>query len=139
MKHLIRAAALVFAAALSTVSAQDTTVWDGVYTAAQAERGDKRFADTCASCHGADMAGGPGIPGVTGIEFMFKYNNKTVGELFDYLKENMPPGQQGSLTDAQYLDLTAAILKGNGFPEGSTELAADAATLKTIRITRAKS
>ena len=137
MKVLLPAA-LLFVAALSTAHTQEKTVWDGVYTAAQAERGDKRFAADCATCHGADMAGGPGVPGVTGIEFMFKYNNKTVGELFDYLKQNMPPGQQGSLTDPQYLDLVAAILKGNGFPEGMSELPSDAAALKTLTITRAK-
>jgi cytochrome c len=138
MRALLPAAALFFLAAAISTHTQEKTVWDAVYSAAQAERGDKRFAEACAPCHGADMAGGPGIPGVTGIEFLFKYNNKTVGELFDYLKENMPPGQQGSLTDTQYLDVVAAILKGNGFPEGPSELATDPAALKTIRITRAR-
>jgi cytochrome c len=138
MRALIPAALLVFGAALSTTSAQDKTVWDGVYTPAQAERGDKRFADACAPCHGADMAGGPGIPGVTGIEFMFKYNNKSVGELFDYVKQNMPPGQQGSFTDAQYLDMVAAILKGNEFPAGTNDLPAETAGLQGIKITRSK-
>jgi mono/diheme cytochrome c family protein len=134
---LIPAAAL-FTAALSGAHAQEKTAWDGVYSTAQAERGDKRYADACAPCHGADMAGGPGIPGLTGIEFMFKYNNKPVAELFDYMKANMPPGQSGSLTDPQYADVVAAVLKGNGFPEGPTELASSAEALKGIFITRVK-
>jgi quinoprotein glucose dehydrogenase len=135
MKTAILTAAVVFVAALSTVRTQEKTVWDGVYSAAQAERGAKRFADNCAACHGEDMAGGPGIPGVVGIEFMFKYSNKPVSELFDYVKQNMPPGQAGSLTDPQYLDIVAVILKGNEFPAGSADL--DQAALKEIKITKA--
>jgi cytochrome c len=129
---------LLAALARTVVQAQDRTVWDGVYTTVQAERGATRFAETCAACHGEDMAGGPGIPGVTGIEFMFKYNDKTVGELFDYVKMNMPPGQQGSLTDTQYADVVAAILKGNEFPAGATDLPPDAKALEQVRITRAR-
>jgi mono/diheme cytochrome c family protein len=136
--RLVLIVGFAFLAAWGTVQGQNKTVWDGVYTAAQAERGAKRFEETCAACHGADMAGGPGIPGVTGIEFMFKYNKTSVGELFDYVKQNMPPGQAGSLTDPQYLDVVAVILKGNGFPEGATELPADAGALKAIAITRDK-
>jgi mono/diheme cytochrome c family protein len=131
-------AAGLFVAALCSVHAQDKTAWDGVYTAAQAERGAKHFADSCAPCHGADMAGGPGIPGLTGIEFMFKYNNKPVAELFDYMKTNMPPGQAGSLTDPQFVEVIAVVLKGNGFPEGSTDLPPDPQALKQVTITRAK-
>jgi mono/diheme cytochrome c family protein len=136
MHALIAAALLVYVAALATMSAQEKTAWDGVYAAPQAARGEARYAEACATCHGADMAGGPGVPGVTGIEFMFKYNGKTVADLFDYLTQNMPPGQQGSLTDAQYLDLTAAILKGNGFPQGAADLPPDRASLAAIRLTR---
>jgi S-disulfanyl-L-cysteine oxidoreductase SoxD len=136
MKAFIVPAALVFLAALTSTAAQEKTAWDGVYSAAQAERGAKRYADNCAACHGEDMAGGPGIPGVVGIEFMFKYNGKPVSELFDYVKQNMPPGQAGSLTDPQYLDVVAAILKGNEFPAGSADL--DPAALQGIRITKTK-
>jgi hypothetical protein len=52
------------------------------------------------------------------------------------MKMNMPPGQGGSLTDPQYVDVVAAVLKGNGFPEGTADLAPDA--LKGITITKAK-
>jgi hypothetical protein len=51
---------------------------------------------------------------------------------------NMPPGQQGTLSDAQYVDVVAATLRRNGFPAGDTELPADLAALKTIRILRAR-
>ena len=136
--HLL--AALGFVAALATAvgSAQERTVWDGVYSAAQAERGVKRYEENCSACHGADMMGGPGVPGLAGAEFLFNWNNKTAADLFEFLKTNMPPGQQGSLRDDQYLDIAAAMLKTNEFPEGAADLPADVTALKRIKITRAK-
>ena len=96
------------------------TVWDGVYTAAQAQRGTKVYADQCSTCHGAEMKGGPGIPGLVGPEFQFSWNKKPVGGIFDYARMFMPPGQAGSLSDQQYVDIVSAILQGNGIPASET-------------------
>jgi S-disulfanyl-L-cysteine oxidoreductase SoxD len=132
------AAAVAFAAtvSLTVASAQDAgtrTVWDGVYSTAQAQRGAKLFADQCSTCHGVEMKGGPGIPGLVGPEFQFSWNKKPVGGVFDYVKMFMPPGQAGTLSDAQYADIVAAILQGNGFPSTeSTELPANKAELDSI-------
>ena len=115
------------------------TVWSGVYSAAQAERGEKRYADQCATCHGAEMAGGAGIPGLAGVEFLFGWNNRSLAELLDYLKQNMPPTQPGVLSDAQYADVIAAMLKANKFPAAASgEMPTDRAGLGPIRITREK-
>jgi mono/diheme cytochrome c family protein len=135
--RLFALAVLLLLAALGT-HAQDRTVWDGVYSAAQVERGDKQYDENCSACHGVDKMGGPGIPGLAGAEFLFNWNNKTVADLFDFLKTNMPPGQQGSLRDDQYLDIVAAIMKANEFPQGTVDLPADVAALKTIKISRTK-
>ena len=115
------ALAVVAAAAVNVVHAQaPRTVWDGVYTAAQAERGTKVYTDQCSTCHGSEMKGGPGIPGLVGPEFQFSWNKKPVGGIFDYAKMFMPPGQSGSLTDQQYVDIVAAVLQNNGFPPSPT-------------------
>ena len=34
------------------------TVWDGVYTAAQAQLGAAAYREACASCHAEDLGGG---------------------------------------------------------------------------------
>lgn len=99
------------------------------FTAAQAARGEKAYADACALCHGADMAGGPGVPSLSGPDFAFGWKSKPTAELFDYIHKNMPPGQAGSLGDQQYLDIVAAILAKNGVAAGQTELAPDAPSL----------
>ena len=136
LKHV---SLLVAVAALAAAAyAQEKNAWTGVYTAAQAERGMKRYEESCGACHGADLMGGPGIPGLAGAEFLFNYNNLTAADLFDFVKNNMPPGQQGSLNDQQYIDIVAAMFKANEFAAGSAELTPDLAALKAIRITRAK-
>ena len=101
------------------------SVYDGVYTAEQAKRGTTSFNSTCAMCHGESMQGGGGAPAAAGPEFIFSWGGKNAGELFTYLKANMPPGGGGTLSDQRYADIMAAIFKTNEFPEGKTELTAD--------------
>jgi len=94
----------------------------GLYTEAQAERGKALYAGACALCHGPEMGGGPAAPALTGPEFQFGWNGRSVGELLEYVHKNMPPGQAGSLTDQQYADVVAAMLKTNNLLAGTTEL-----------------
>ncbi len=137
-------AAALCAAAVSLVSvirAQDAgprTVWAGVYTESQAERGGKLYADQCASCHGAEMMAGAGAPSLAGPEFTFSWETRPLGGLFDFIKENMPPGQSGGLRDQEYAAIVAAMLKRNGFPASMTELPAAKADLDKITFVTSK-
>ena len=121
------------------VSAQARTVWDGVYTTAQAERGLKLYAANCSSCHGAEMVAGAGAPSLTGPEFPFSWNKKPASGLFDYARMFMPPGQAGSLSGQQYADIVAALFKASEFPaSATTELPATKADLDAITILSSK-
>lgn len=114
-------------------------VWDGVYSVKQAERGETLIAEKCATCHGGDMTGGAGVPGVAGVEFMFNWNNNRVGGLYDLISKTMPLDAPSSLGAAQYLDILAALLKFNGFPfTEMTDLPSTRESLDDILITRAK-
>jgi mono/diheme cytochrome c family protein len=129
-----------FAGYRNTGHAQQPTrnVWTGVYTPAQTERAAKAFKERCASCHGDELRGGVGAPSLRGPEFQFSWDKKSVGELFAYLKMNMPPGATGEVTDQQYADIIALVLKANGVPEGSTELLPTKADLDSLVITASK-
>jgi mono/diheme cytochrome c family protein len=110
-------------------------VRDGIYTAAQAERGRAVYARECAVCHADNMRGGPGSAAVAGIGFQYLWQGRTVGDLFGVMRATMPPGRQGVLSDRQYADILAAILETNGFPAGEgEELPADPAVLSEIRL-----
>jgi len=131
-------AAAMALAAIPGNAQKKRTVWDGVYTGEQAERGMTSFKSQCSMCHGESMQGGGGVPAAAGPEFMFSWDNKSTAELLDYLKTNMPPGQSGSLSDQRYTDIIAAILETSEYPKGGMELPADSKALAEIQITREK-
>ena len=118
----------VFLAALGTaiVSAQakpaGKTVWDGVYTDAQAERATATFSSTCSRCHTLSADGNRPL---SGDKFWEGYTQKTVADLLTFVSKNMPNGQGGTLPAATYNDLVALILKSNGLPAGKTEVTPD--------------
>ena len=114
------------------------SVTDGVYTAEQAKRGADTFAAKCAMCHGGDMQGGPEAPAMAGAEFLFSWGGKTAGALYDYIHINMPPGEQGSLSDQRYADILAAIFQKNEFPAGQAELSPDPKALADLVIPKDK-
>ena len=105
------------------------TVWDGIYTDAQAERGRGFFAEHCASCHGADLRGGES-KALVDKRFWSDWQETTVDYLFTQISTNMPFSDDGSLAGklprGVYVDIVAHILKSNGFPAGQRELTAEA-------------
>lgn len=98
------------------------TVWDGVYTDAQAARATGVFGQSCSRCHTLDAQGNRPL---VGDKFWERNTQKTVGDLLTFVRTNMPNGNGGSLSDSSYNDLVALILKSNGFPAGMTEVAPD--------------
>jgi mono/diheme cytochrome c family protein len=106
------------------------TVWDGVYTEAQAERAQVAFGASCARCH---TLTGEGTRPLSGDKFWQGYTQRTVGDLLTFVSTNMPNGQGGTLPATTYNDLVALILKSNGLPAGTAELTPEAtATVQII-------
>lgn len=116
--------------------AQDTTrsVWDGVYTADQAKRGETAYATNCAACHGDQLTGGEMAPPLAGGEFLSNWNGLTMGDLFDRIRTTMPAGKPGSLSRETNADIAAFILSFNKFPAGALELPHQSEVLKQIKI-----
>ena len=141
--HVVTAAIIPLATALalqSVASAQPTkSVWDGVYTEEQANRGKQGYADQCASCHGPELTGGEMAPALSGGDFMSDWDGLTVGDLFERIRISMPQNAPGSLSGQQNADILAFVLASNKFPSGSTELAKEAMILKTIKFEAKKS
>lgn len=109
------------------------SVWDGVYSEAQTQRGSAAYAKLCASCHGSDLTGQGQTPPLTGDDFKADWNNQTVDDLFEEVQTSMPADHPGSLARADTADIVAFILKSNQFPAGSADLSSDAAALKQIK------
>ncbi len=110
---------VAFAAPADT--AAHKSVWSGVYTAAQAARGDVAYDKSCSlSCHQPRLNGYGGV--LIGASFTEHWREDNLGNYFDRIKGTMPRGAPGSLSDPTYVDIIAFILKSNGFPAGNSEL-----------------
>ena len=115
------------------VSAQQTqSVWDGVYTEAQAMRGEPLYAQECAACHGPDLEGGEMAPGLSGGEFVWNWNGLSMGDLFERVRVSMPQDNPGKVSRQQKADILAFMLLRNEFPVGETELATRTERLSRI-------
>jgi S-disulfanyl-L-cysteine oxidoreductase SoxD len=123
------------AIASGRVDVQDTSVWRGVFTTAQADRGKAVYASHCSRCHGTDLAG-TRASALAGERFMDQWEAHTLEHLFRRIRDAMPPGDERSVTDADKRDALAYVLQQNGFPAGSNELAIDDGELARVQITR---
>src|SRR5258706_41014 len=104
-------------------STRRRTVWDGVYTEAQAARGMTAYGQSCAGCHALATEGKSPL---VGDPFWKSFAQKTVGDLLEFVSTNMPNGKPGSLDETTYNEIVALMLKSNGFPAGTTELGRNA-------------
>src|SRR5579872_2551511 len=83
---------------LGLASAQPpVSVWDGVYSDAQAGRGAALYQTACASCHGDKLQGKGQTPALMGSDFVMDWTGMTVGDLFDKMQTSMPADKPGSL------------------------------------------
>lgn len=136
------AAGLVIGLAASAggaIAAQEgRSVWDGVFTAAQADRGSAFYAKECASCHGEGLMGQDQAPGLVGPDFLATWNGQTVSDLFEQTRKSMPKENPNTFSRQEYLDVVAFMLRANGYPAGKTELPRATAELTELRISQLK-
>ncbi len=104
------------------------TIWDGVYTAAQAARGEVVVAQNCGICHSSNEW--------VGTMFISSWSGRPVGALHTQIRTTMPFDAPGRLSAAQYTDIVAYMLKLNNAPVGESELPSSDDALNTIAATR---
>ena len=124
-------AAAVLCSALSAQTA--ASVWDGVYTDAQTDRGKTLYKTECASCHTETLEGSGQIPPLAGPDFLKNWDGQTLADLFEKIQMTMPADAPGRLNHEQNADVLAFLLQFNKFPAGSSELKGDADSLRKIR------
>ncbi len=111
--------------AQNTPPENQRTVWDGVYSEAQAERGRVLYAESCSECHAPDLRGDNTSPSLVGMSFTFLWGGSTLGALFERIQERMPPDRPGTLSAQTYRDILAFVLSANSYPTGAQELEMD--------------
>lgn len=116
MRHVFVAVMMLVASA-APVQAKST----GDFTRAQASRGTSVYAQYCGQCHGLNLQG-DAAPPLSGQTLHQAYGAGTAAPLYDFISRQMPLNKPASLSQQQYLDVTAFILAQNGFPSGTTPL-----------------
>ncbi len=135
------ASAGVLFTVLRAQQAQQTTrsVWEGVYTEEQAKRGEPKYREHCADCHGEDLEGDAEAPALSGAMFQTNWEGLPLGSLYQRIRRDMPLNKYvGTLSPAVNADILAYILKVNRFPPGSIELSHAAEVLNQIRFEAVK-
>ena len=97
-----------------------------LYAAAQAERGQAAYRQSCQDCHGSSLDNGEfGGPPLKGGYFRTRWGQGNVAALYGYVSLAMPPDRPGQLSPQTYADLVAFLLSNNGYPPGDKELPTD--------------
>ena len=142
MRHAVVAALLVGGPALCSAvlgrtvlttsvhaqaaQADDAKIWAGVYTAEQAQRGQKAYEAFCTRCHGLDLLGSKNAgsgPALKDANFWVSWERAPLSSILSKIQRTMPYDSPGSLRDDDYTDLLSFILSKNAFPAGKAELA----------------
>ena len=114
---------------LTGYAQQARTVAQGVFSAAQARRGQTAYAANCTLCHGPELKGAVG-PMLTGDGFLTTWAGRPLSDLVEKIEKTMPPQAPGSIDRAQAADIAAFILESGKFAAGQNDLSA--ATLAGI-------
>ena len=137
--RLLTCAAIVTAGCLAqagmAAQAARKTVWDGVYTGAQAERGAEIYRKSCGHCHRDDLTGGgseAGAPALKGPIFVYRWNEQPLAEMFLTIGTTMPQNAPDTLTPQTVADVIGFLLKSNDIPAGQQELEPRIEPLKEI-------
>jgi mono/diheme cytochrome c family protein len=121
-------------------TARIASIWDGVFTAAQAKRGKAIYPAPCGTCHGRRLNGAPEDPDVPSTppigraKFLRSWEGRTLATLLEYTRATMPENNPGYLSDQEYIDVIAYMLSMSGVPAGEHELRRDPQRLRDIVI-----
>jgi S-disulfanyl-L-cysteine oxidoreductase SoxD len=126
----LAAAAVMFSASAHAQTPAATSTKAGVYTREQSGRGQDVYAGYCKNCHTPESH--------TGAVFKTKWSGRRLSELYEYIRDQMPKNDPGSLSPEEYADVLAYLLQLNRMPAGRRDLSNDVAALKSIRIETTK-
>jgi len=108
-----------------------------LYAAAQAERGQAAYRQSCQDCHGTSLDNGEfGGPPLKGGYFRTRWGQGNVAALYGYVSLAMPPDRPGQLSPQTYADLVAFLLSNNGYPPGDKELPIDPNAQQNLSLKR---
>ncbi len=113
-----------------------STIWSGVYTPDEADRGKTTGAKLCASCHGPELKGTDKAPRLTGQPFFDKWSELRLADVVAYIQNAMPRTHAFFVGPDDTRDIIAYMLRESGVPAGHQPISKDMNVLNDIFITR---
>jgi len=104
------------------------------FTADQATHGKVVYGSNCTTCHGQNLVSATYGTPLAGQYFDKTWRGRTVGSLYRYAHDKMPPSRPGALPVGDYLDIVAYILSVNGLAYGGVSLPTDPMAMDTMII-----
>jgi mono/diheme cytochrome c family protein len=136
---LVCAAAVPALAIALGARGQSRSVWEGVYTEAQAKRGEELYFERCVRCHGATFMGGTdGAGALLGPTFNGNWNGVPLDQMLDRVRTTMPLDKPMTLSRQQTADALAFVFSINKIPAGKDELPRQAEMLGLIQFKASK-
>jgi mono/diheme cytochrome c family protein len=116
---------------------EQVSVWAGVSTQAQSDRGKIAYSGICAKCHGRNGNGAgdpdqPESPSVARQAFLTKWEGQSLATLFEYVRTTKPQDNPKSRSDQDYIDAIAYMMTLSQVPVGESELPPDPAALEAF-------
>lgn len=102
------------------------TTSQGAYTTNQARSGAVVFKQVCVDCHAPAR--------FRDSTFLTGWKGRSVRDLFEFIRTQMPQDNPGGLRRTEYADVLAYIFELNGLPPGDSSLPSDDTALRRIRI-----
>jgi mono/diheme cytochrome c family protein len=131
--------ALAVAAASSATAQAPKTIWDGVYTEKQAERGRATYTEACSHCHAKNLIGGQVngemAPALKGVYFILRWSG-SLSDLFIEIEDSMPKDDPGSVSSEETADIIAYLLQSNDVQAGGSEILPSREKVKDILVTK---
>ncbi len=121
-------------------AAEEISIWDSVFTDAQAKRGATAYRGPCGLCHGRRLDGAPDdadmrpSPPLAHAKFTRNWDGRSLASLYEFTRATMPQSNPGYMDAQTYVDIIAHMLSMTGAPAGDEELTPDRARLATIVI-----
>ncbi len=109
---------------------------DGVYTEDQAKQGKTIYDKQCVDCHGVALQGSGKNAPLVGDEFLSKWTDQTMADLFMKTNSTMPASDPGTLSPDETAQVLAYILSVNKFQPGQKPLPTDPDGLGAIHIAK---
>ncbi len=115
------------AAAQADEAGKEKSIWEGVYTSEQADRGQTVYDRDCSLCHASQEWTTP--------IFMRMWQGRSIRALYDNVRLTMPYDSPGRLTREEYAEIIAYMLSLNDVPAGEHPLPSDQEGLDQIMMT----